>query len=70
VSFWNELSFRYYCDPEYAKYVPAISARFRQSRLFTYYPSEWHEQNNVPYVCSNLTKEPPSGDQHQAGEQG
>ena len=58
VSFWNELSFRYYCDTEYQKYVPEITARFRQSRLFTYFPSQWHEQNNLSYVCSNLTKDP------------
>ncbi len=58
VSFWNELSFRYYCDPEYQKYVPAITARFRQSRLFTDFPSEWHQQLNLPYVCFNGTKDP------------
>jgi SAM-dependent methyltransferase len=56
VSFWNELSFRYYGDPEYQKYVPQITARFTQSRLCTYMPSEWHEANNVPYVCANLVK--------------
>ncbi len=57
VSFWNSLSFRYYTDPEYQKYVPAITCRFRLSRLFDYYPTQWHETNLVPYVCANLTKE-------------
>lgn len=57
VSFWNELSFRYYCDPEFAKYVPAITARFRQSRLETFYPSQWHQDNQLSYVMFNATKE-------------
>ncbi len=57
VSFYNELSFRYYCDTEYQKYVPAITSRFRQSRLFTYFPTPWHEEQNLSYVLSNLTKE-------------
>lgn len=57
VSFWNELSFRYYCSEEFAKYVPQITARFRQSRLETYYPTPWHEQNLLPYVLSNLVKD-------------
>lgn len=56
VSFFNELSFRYYCDDEFRKYVPAIRAKFTMSRLATIYLSEWHEQNNVPYVCANLVK--------------
>jgi len=57
VSYWNELSFRYYCDENFAKYVPAITARFRQSRLLTYFPTDWHQANNVPYTCWNATKE-------------
>lgn len=59
VSFFNELSFRYYTDHEYRKYVPAIvTPQFAISRLVTYFPSQWHETNNVPYVCANLVKEP------------
>jgi glycosyltransferase involved in cell wall biosynthesis len=56
-SYWNELSFRYYCDEEFAKYVPAITARFRQSRLLTFMPNQWHAENNLPYVMFNGTKE-------------
>jgi O-antigen biosynthesis protein len=52
VSFWNELSFRYYCDPEYQKYVPAVTARFKQSRLVTYDEAT----TSLPYVCFNGTK--------------
>lgn len=60
VSFWNELSFRYYCDEQYAKYVPQITARFRQSRLETIWPTQWHIDQNVPYVLSNLVKDTPT----------
>jgi len=57
ISFWNELSFRYYTDPEYSKYLPVPPPLFRLSRLATVYPSPWHEDNQVPYVLSNLVKE-------------
>jgi len=54
VSFWNENSFWYYTDANYAKYVPEITARFQVSRLETLYPSEWHEQHRISYVIANL----------------
>lgn len=54
VAFWNENSFWYYTDPEYAKYVPQITARFQVSRMFTTYPTAWHEEHDIPYVCANL----------------
>lgn len=54
VSFWNENSFWYYTDPELAKYVPAITARFQVSRLVSYFPSDWHQANSIPYVQANL----------------
>ena len=58
VAFWNELSFRYYVRGDDAqKYVPAITARFRLSRLYTSFPSDWHRDNDVPYVCANLAKD-------------
>ncbi len=54
VAFYNENSFWYFTNRDYAKYVPHISCRFQTSRLVTYFPSEWHEQNNISYVCANL----------------
>lgn len=54
IAFWNELSFRYYTDAAYQKYVPRIETRFQVSRLVTYMPTTWHEENNLPYVCCNL----------------
>jgi GT2 family glycosyltransferase len=54
VAFYNEHSFWYYTDPRYRAYVPEVTARFQASRLVTYFPTEWHEQNRIPYVCANL----------------
>ncbi len=54
VSYWNENSFYYYSDPEFAKYVPEITARFQILHLATYFPSEWNEEHDVPYVMANL----------------
>jgi len=54
VAFYNEHSFWYYTDPRYQAYVPEVIARFQVSRLVTYFPTEWHEQNQIPYVCANL----------------
>ena len=53
-AFYNEHSFWYYTDPRYQAYVPEVIARFQVSRLVTYFPTEWHEQNQIPYVCANL----------------
>ena len=30
------------------------SAGSKSSRLVTYFPTEWHEQHKIPYVCANL----------------
>ena len=54
VSFYNENSFWYFTDQEYRKYVPEITAKFMQSRLVTYFPSDWHVEHKIPYVLANL----------------
>jgi glycosyltransferase involved in cell wall biosynthesis len=54
VSFYNENSFWYYTDSAYADYAPGLKCRFQVSRLATYFPSEWHRQNMISYVCANL----------------
>ncbi len=54
VAFYNENSFWYFTSQNYAKFVPEITCRFQVSRLVTYFPSEWHEQHKIPYVCANL----------------
>jgi SAM-dependent methyltransferase len=54
VAFYNENAFWYFTDRQYANFVPQIECRFQVSRLVTYFPSEWHEQHQIPYVCANL----------------
>jgi len=54
VAFYNENSFWYWCDENYRKYVPEITANFQVSQLFTHFPTEWHKQHNISYVCANL----------------
>ncbi len=36
------------------RFVPQITCRFQVSRLVTYFPTEWHEQHRISYVCANL----------------
>ena len=54
LSFWNELSFRYYCDKNVSHFLPNNKSRFQQVTLKTHFPSKWHEQNNIPYVRSDM----------------
>jgi len=54
VAFWNENSFWYFTDENYARFVPEITARFKVSKLETYYPNDWHERHKISYVCANL----------------
>lgn len=54
VAYYNENAFWYFTDENYSRYVPEIKCRFQLSRLVTYYPSEWHEQHRISYVCANL----------------
>jgi len=53
-AYYNENSFWYFTDAEYARYVPEIKCRFQVSRLVTYFPSEWHKERDISYVCANL----------------
>lgn len=55
VSFWNENSFWYYTDKNYAKFIkPEYKGRFQKSRIITWFPSEFHKENNIPYVQADL----------------
>jgi glycosyltransferase involved in cell wall biosynthesis len=56
VAFYNENSFWYYTDAEYARFVPELGVRFQASRLATVFPSEWHREHDIPYVYANLIK--------------
>jgi O-antigen biosynthesis protein len=54
VAFYNENSFWYFTNSEFAKFVPPITCRFQTSRLVTYFPNAWHEEHKISYVCANL----------------
>ena len=54
VAFYNENSFWYYTRDNYRNFVPEIKAKFIESRLITYFPDKWHEQNFISYVNANL----------------
>ena len=54
VSFYNENSFWYYTNKQFAQYVPEIKCRFQNSLIKTLYFNEWYVQNRMPYVCANL----------------
>jgi glycosyltransferase involved in cell wall biosynthesis len=54
VAFYNENSFWYYTEAKYRAFVPEITACFQSSRLFTGFPTEWHQRHDIPYVTANL----------------
>jgi len=54
LSFWNELSFRYYTNKNYSRFIPTATCKFQQVVLKTEMPSKWHQENNVPYVRSDM----------------
>ena len=54
VAYYNENSFWYFTDRNYANFVPQIQTRFQVSRLVTFFPNDWYQQHNVPYVNANL----------------
>jgi SAM-dependent methyltransferase len=54
VAYYNENSFWYFTDANYAAFVPPIQCKFQVSRLITFFPSPWHEEHNISYICANL----------------
>jgi glycosyltransferase involved in cell wall biosynthesis len=50
VSFWSENNWWYYTDKNYSRFVPEIKCRFQATILKTFYPSDWHKNNFIPYV--------------------
>jgi glycosyltransferase involved in cell wall biosynthesis len=54
ISYYVEQSHWYWTDLNFQRFVPEVTARFQVSRLRTYYPTEWHQQNDISYVQANL----------------
>lgn len=55
ISWWNENSFWYYTKANVAKYIGA-PVRFQAVRVMTHFPSEWHQEHQIPYVSAHLMK--------------
>lgn len=54
-SFWNKLSFRYYVDKRFARYVSGYRGRFQLGRdPLEWFPTPWHKAENVPYAEAHL----------------
>lgn len=56
VSYFNDLSFRYYTNREFSRYIPSFKGKFQQIKLIEWYPSDWHRKANVPYVESHMVR--------------
>jgi len=56
VSFWNQNSFWYWTREAQRSFLPEAyqHVRFQVIVLDTWYPSEWHKQNMIPYVDAHL----------------
>ena len=53
ISFWNENSFWYYTRAETAAFINTY-ARFQVGHIETFFPSDWHRENNISYVLAIL----------------
>lgn len=54
VAFYNENSFWYLTQARFRTSIPTLAARLQVSHLRTYFPSQWEQQHNIPYVEANL----------------
>lgn len=54
VSRWNRNSFWYVTKRQQAKYIDNTTVRFFPMVLENYFVSDWHKQNFIPYVRSDL----------------
>ena len=54
VAYYNQNSFWYFIDENYRRFVPELKVSFQSSRLLTFFPSEFHQIHNIPYVMANL----------------
>jgi glycosyltransferase involved in cell wall biosynthesis len=66
VSYWNEPAFWYWTRAEQAAYIRNKTVRFQAHVLHTELPSDWHRDNNIPYVRAVLVALKP--DYHPPGE--
>ena len=69
ISFFNENSLWYYYNDFYAKFIrPMYNGRFQLIRNITWFPDEFHKQNNISILQADfLCLKPPYSDR-QCGE--
>jgi SAM-dependent methyltransferase len=53
ISFWNQNSFWYYTRKQQGQYINQQNY-FRECRLYTHFPTQWHADNNISYVVAHL----------------
>lgn len=69
VSFWNENSFWYYTNEQYARFIrPQFKGRFQSSRVATYFPDQFMHKNKIPCVSADLIALKPPYDERPVGE--
>jgi SAM-dependent methyltransferase len=54
VSFWNTNAMWYWTRPQQARYIRNTDVHFQDFVLKTEFPSDWHRENNIPYVRASL----------------
>jgi len=64
-SFWNQNSFWYYTDRDFARFIPSYKGRFQMSRIVTWFPTEFEHKHNISIVQADLIA---LKGQRQAGE--
>lgn len=69
ITFFNENSLWYYCNDFYAKFIrPMYTGRFQLARKITWFPNEFHKQNNISILQADfICLKPPYSDR-QVGE--
>lgn len=54
ISYWVPNSFHYYTRTAQMKYIRNTKDKFIEQRLFEFFPSDWHEANDLKYVKAEL----------------
>jgi glycosyltransferase involved in cell wall biosynthesis len=54
TAFYNENSFMYFTQSELHAAIPELAARLQVSHLRTFYPTDVHQEMDIPYVQANL----------------
>lgn len=54
VSFYNNNSFWYYTERQYAAFIPAYTGRFQASLVMTHFPGPWWKDHNISVVRADL----------------